>query len=243
MIEDEIPSTDMRTRRNFGTMIKQFTATEEIRCHAKYKPGLTLAPFWRLTISCNDEPEDLAILPPLDESLADKLILLKAYPGPMPMPTTSHNDRVAFGNEIASELPAFLNFLLEWEIPIRIRSPRYGVCEYHNPGIVEAIGELSPEERLVELIDNCPRIFRPVDHLGILDGRHRPSAWEGTATQLEMLIRRDDTTRLEADRLFNTPKSCSMYLSKLTKKYPGRFTKISRKNSLRRYRIEPPKIE
>jgi hypothetical protein len=243
MIEDEIPSADMRTRRNFGTMIKQFTATEEIRCHGKYKPGLTLSPFWRLTISCNDEPEDLAILPPLDESLSDKLILLKAYPGPMPMQTTSDDDRVSFRNKIASELPAFVDFLLTQEIPDRIRSPRYGVREYHNPEIVEAIEELSPEERLKELIDNTGRVFDADQPLGkVKERRPAPIAWEGTATQLEMLLRRDDTIRLEADKLFSTPKSCSMYLGKLVNRYPSRFKKIDRKNNRRRYRIDPPEI-
>jgi hypothetical protein len=216
MIEDEIPSADMRTRRNFGTMIKQFTATEEIRCHGKYKPGLTLSPFWRLTISCNDEPEDLAILPPLDESLADKLILLKAYPGPMPMRTTSNAERIAFRNRITSELPAFVDFLLRWEIPEKIRGERYGIREYHNPEIVEAIEELSPEERLKELIDSSPDFFDPDQPLGIVKELHpAPIAWEGTATQLEMLLRRDDKIRIEADKLFSTPKSCSMYLGKL----------------------------
>src|SRR5262249_43378664 len=117
------------------------------------------------------------------------------------------------------------------------------VREYHNPEIVEAIEELSPEEWLKELIDNTRRAFGADQPLGIVKELHlAPVAWEGTATQLEMLIRRDDTIRLEADKLFTTPKSCSMYLSKLVNKYPRRFKKIARRDSLRRYRIEPPGI-
>jgi hypothetical protein len=37
-----------------------------------------LKPFWRLSITLNDEPENLLILPPLDESLGDKIMLLRA---------------------------------------------------------------------------------------------------------------------------------------------------------------------
>src|SRR5262249_29583083 len=55
MIEDEAPSTDLRSRRAFGTHIKSFAVNETHSCHAKNKQALTLKPFWRVTISLNDE--------------------------------------------------------------------------------------------------------------------------------------------------------------------------------------------
>jgi hypothetical protein len=142
-----------------------------------------------------------------------------------------------------NDFPNQADFLLEWEIPMRIRSQRYGVCEFHHPEIVEAIGELSPEERLRELIEYKQELFETDLPLGpVKESQNVRVAWEGTATQLEMQIRRDGNMRFEADKLFNTSKSCSMYLSKLTKKYPRRFKKLERRGNFRPYRIEPPDI-
>ncbi|MFZ3374804.1 MAG: BT4734/BF3469 family protein, partial [Chthoniobacterales bacterium] len=80
MIEDEAPSTDLRSRRALGAHIKAFTVNETQSCHVKNRQALTLSPFWRVSISVNDEPENLMILPPISDSeydsLGDKIILL-----------------------------------------------------------------------------------------------------------------------------------------------------------------------
>ena len=77
MIEDEYGSTDLRTRREFGARIKDITVNDVQSCHAKNRwQAISLRPFWRLSISLNDEPENLMVLPPVDESLSDKLMLL-----------------------------------------------------------------------------------------------------------------------------------------------------------------------
>ena len=61
--------------------------------HAKNRQAMTLKPFWRVSISCNDEPESLMILPPIDESLSDKVIIFQAKKKPMPMPTQTDEIR------------------------------------------------------------------------------------------------------------------------------------------------------
>jgi hypothetical protein len=76
MIEDEVSSRDMRGRRHFGTMVKNMTVNEVQRCHMKHVQALSLRPLWRVTVSLNDQPEDLQVLPPFDGSLEDKFILL-----------------------------------------------------------------------------------------------------------------------------------------------------------------------
>jgi hypothetical protein len=68
MIEDEVGSTDLRTRRNFGMYIKQFTVDVVQSCHPKHLTAISLEPFWRVTITLNDEPEAILILPPFDAS-------------------------------------------------------------------------------------------------------------------------------------------------------------------------------
>ena len=121
MIEDEAPSTDLRSRRALGAHIKAFTVNETQSCHIKNRQALTLAPFWRLSISVNDEPENLMILPPISDSeqdsLGDKIILLRAGLADMPMPSEALEQREAFWQTLVSELPAFLHFLSNWDVP------------------------------------------------------------------------------------------------------------------------------
>jgi hypothetical protein len=45
MVEDDIASSDIRSRRSFGNYIKQFSANEEVQHHAKGKQAMTLKPF------------------------------------------------------------------------------------------------------------------------------------------------------------------------------------------------------
>ena len=60
MIEDVIAATDIKSRRNFGNKIKELTANELQTCYGKYADASNVHPFWRTTITVNDEPEKAA---------------------------------------------------------------------------------------------------------------------------------------------------------------------------------------
>jgi hypothetical protein len=203
-IEDEQPSTDLRARRNFGAQIKNFTVNEGQSCHAKYRDAVSLTPFWRVTISLNEEPENLLVLPPLDDSIEDKLIILQVAKHAMPMPTTTLEQRKLFWATLVSELPAFLYFLTLWQVPEELLCPRFGVKHYHHPRLLEAMGALAPERRLMEVIDS--EVF------GLDD------CWQGTAGQLEnKLTSKDCQMQHEARRLLIYPAACDTYLSRLAR--------------------------
>ena len=135
MIEDEQASTDIRARRNFGAQLKNITVVDWQRCHAKNRVAISLSPFWRLSVTVNDEPENLMVLPPIDDSIEDKLIILRASKFPMPMRTATLEQRKVFWQRLIDELPAFLDFLLQWEIPRELTSERFGMRHFHHPDI------------------------------------------------------------------------------------------------------------
>jgi hypothetical protein len=192
MIEDEQASYDIRSRRNFGAQLKNITATEWQRCHAKNRVAISLAPFWRLSMSVNDEPENLMVLPPIDDSIEDKLIILRASQSPMPMPTATLDQRCAFWDQLQGELPAFLDYLTHWLIPQKLSSERFGITHFHHPEILQAIDNLAPEFRLLRLIDE-----------ELFDYQYETSAWEGSAEQLERSLCKDESKcRYEARKLF-----------------------------------------
>ena len=214
VIEDEAASSDIRTRRAFGAHLKGITANVHQSCHAKNRQPLTLTPFWRLSITVNDEPENLMVLPPIDESIEDKLILLRARREEMPMPTETDSERAAFWDTLIGELPAFVDFLLTWDIPGPLRSARYGVRHFHHPELLQAIDDLAPERRLLDLID--AELFA-----GPL-----ADAWEGKSEQLEKRLTGSESgSAYEARRVLSFNTACGVYLARLAKKHPERVSK------------------
>ncbi len=209
MIEDEVPSADMRARREFGTRIKELVVNETQSAHGKHKNALSLSPFWRVSLSTNDEPENLMVLPPLDDSIADKIMLLKAHHHPPPMPTGTDDERRAYRETLHRELPAFIHFLLhEWSIPAELRSGRYGVKEFHHPDLTDAIQSLSDETHLLRLVDH--------EVLGELTPR-----WIGTADELERKLRESPSSH-EAGRLLYWRNATGTLLGRITKRQPLR---------------------
>lgn len=212
VIEDEQASTDIRARRNFGAQLKNITVVDSQRCHAKNRVAITLTPFWRLSVTVNDEPENLMVLPPIDDSIEDKLIILRASRFEMPMPTATLQQRNVFWNRLESELPAFLDWLAQWAIPPELSSERFGIMHFHHPEILQAIDNLAPEFRLLRLIDD--ELF----------DSSAAEQWEGTAEQLERrLCSESSQCRSEARKLFTYNTACGVYLGRLLKKEPKRF--------------------
>ena len=208
IIEDDISSHDIRLRREFASQIKQVTANEIQRCHAKHRTALSLIPFWRLSITLNDEPENLMILPPIDESLADKIIILKTSPADIGRDTSTLEGRKEFKAIIDSELPHFAKLLDDYEIPERLKSSRYGITHYHHPDILAELSAMSPEQKLLELIEGV-----------VLDGCN---IWQGTATELERILQQSDRGR-EAGKLLYWNNATGTYLGRLSKQLPERF--------------------
>jgi len=212
MVEDEVPSTDLRARRAFGAQIKSITVNLEAQCHAKGQTPIMLRPFWRLSITLNDEPENLMVLPPMDESLYDKITLLKANYQTMPMSTATPTEKSIFWEKLVSELPAFLHHIISWQIPSNMVSQRFGIIHYHHPDIIEALSELAPEHRLLSLIDGY-----------LFDGMDK---WNGTSEELErQLTNSESKCYREATKLFTFNTACGVYLARLSRRFPTRFVR------------------
>lgn len=229
-LDDEQASTDMRARRAFGARVKELLFGHAQRMHAKHREALTLDPIWRMTITLNEEPESLQVLPPLDESLEDKFIILRASKKPMPMPTGTTEQTAAFAATLREELPAFIHWLThEFVIPAALRNERCGIRHWHHPELLTAIRELSPHARLLSLIDR--ELFL---------GQNVKPFWEGTADELEHeLTGAKSNVRQEAAKVLCWNNACGTYLGRLAKDMPGRI-EGSRTSTVRKWRIHPP---
>jgi len=205
MLEDENESIDIRSRRQFAGNIKTILTNMNQNCHGKNREALTLQPVWRMTLSLNDDPERLLVLPPFDADVRDKIIVLKANKTQMPMPTDGAGNEEIFWNTLISELPAFLHFIDQYQIPLSLLDSRYGIAAFQHPEIVEKMQETAPEIRLLELID-----------AGLWYGEVNPDDWEGTAAELEKsLVRENSQVSYEARRLLHWSNATGTYLARL----------------------------
>jgi hypothetical protein len=224
MVEDEANTTDIRSRKTFGSFIKNVVANKDQRLHGKGKDAVMLQPLWRISITTNDDPEALMVLPPLEDGLEDKITLFKANMADLPMPASSPEQKAEFWNAMMREMPAFMHFLrYEWGVPEEIEDPRYGVKHYHNPVILRALHALTPEMHMLMLIEA---------HL-IKEGLF----WEGTATELTSdLTSHDCPAAFEARKLFRWATAAGTYLGRLHKMRPEQVQKY-RNNGERRWRV------
>ena len=211
IIEDEAASTDIRPRRHFGAHLKSMLFARSQSCHAKNRQAITLQPIWAMSVSVNDEPENLMVLPPLDESLKDKVILMRCQRHEMPIKADTVAGQEQLRAAIAAELPAFAAAIDAFEIPFEIRDDRCGVLAYQHPELIAALDCLAPEARLLEMIDEV--IFRA-----------NPARLEVTVLSAELAqeLRRSEVYGREAERLFGFRDACGTYLGRLAKRMPDR---------------------
>jgi len=232
-IEDDHSSTDIRARRAFGSNIKQFTANRDQSCHGKGRQAITLRPFWRVSISVNDEPEAMMVLPPLSDSvtdsIGDKIILLKAQKADIPC-AAGNDEWQAFWHGLMAELPAFIDSLVKWQIPGELQDRRFGVKAWQHPDLLTALDALAPETRLLALIDEVIFTGFHCDPVKTARGVKLGwlSKWEGTAEDLERRLCNDEGFGHEARRLLGHWQAATgTYLGRLAQKHPDRVVKLT----------------
>jgi len=228
MLEDETASTSYRARMALAAMIKNIVANRVQPCHPKHKGIINLAPWWRMTISLNDEPDHMLVLPPLDVDMEDKIILLRAIKTDMPMPTESAEEKAAFWAQLMQDLPGWLWWLEhEFSIPAECRENRFGVKAFHHPALLQALDELSPAFRLLGLID----LAKP---WGLTN-----TEWDGSAEELRFLLMMHYAAGRDASKLLDFPDRCGRYLGELSRKKPDRV-KNSRTGIKRSWTVYQP---
>lgn len=225
VMDDKGASSSLNQRRERGEAIKDLIWKPEQRMEGKGADALMLRPFWRLVIAGNDDDSGLQVCPALSPSLEDKLIILQASMADGLPTTNEEND--AWADAIQKELPAFANFLVGYQSPEGLRlDTRSRVANYWHPEIADALREMQPEMRLLELIDS----------LDLLNGA---SKWEGSASEFERAIRGKDHSGM-LDRLFPTGQSAGRMLAELVRVAPNRIEKRNW-GGMSHYRIFPPK--
>jgi len=143
-------------------------------------------PIWRVLIASNQDEESLGTLPPLVNSIEDKILLLQANSFPLPMPDA---DRDTQWRAIKAEIPAFAWYLVnKVKVPEELKDQRFGVKTFHHPELKQALDDIDPAQALPEVLEHLPDMDAD---LALLDMENEPPTlpkgevvWAGTATEL-----------------------------------------------------------
>lgn len=221
-MEDKNAHRDAKSRAAFGGAIKQATVSQTLAVHGKGKKQVLLPTFRRLSMSINEDLEYVTVLPMLDSSVGDKIIILKCGHAEM-LPDWKEN-RARF----TRELPALIHYLLNvHRISPALQHGRFGVKTYHAPEIVELLQQFEPHLRLLEVIDAV--LFMP----------DTPQvAWRGTSTELQKELF-DSAHGTSARQLLNYSTACGQYLAKLESGEKPRCKRTQSKGR-KTWTIEPP---
>jgi hypothetical protein len=227
--DDEASETDFVSRQQLGHRVKQICVGGSVRIEGKGATAGSWRPFWRLVMLLNEEPQDLKVLPPMEEGVKDKFLLLRmaAYPWP-----AEPADFVKLRAAITAELPAFVWFLLnEFTLPKELASARYGVTDWQHPDLLFDLENLHPWRRLMELIDHV-RPWAGDDARG--------DVWEGTVADLTELLKSSAPGR--AGEVLRDLAGTGMHLRSAQRKLPQRINdRVS--NGHKVWIIKAPKAE
>ena len=237
LIDDSVASTDPRARKALGARFKEAIYSDNVEINTRNKTSISIRPVWRVMVCCNETPENLSVIPPLEEGIEDKIMLLKVSPVKTPMPAKEPEEKEAFRAALKAELPYFLNWLEKLQIPEHLSDSRSGITAWKDEELLQAVQEISPERRMEQLI------ALSIDK-GYLLSELADSAWLSAAEVQEELQNRESPTTHQANNLLKYDTNAGRYLASLVKKGSPWVTDTKPVNGIAKYHIQkPPKVE
>lgn len=212
-VDDNTSSSNFNDHRRFSEMLKKHVATPMVQYHPKYMDSVVLPWFGRLIVTCNTDADSLSIIPSLDGTILDKLMLFKLDEAYRPQFRPNKDQEKL----IMDELPYFLRWLIDWVPPSGVvdsKSPRFGIRSYHHPDILSSAREASPDHRLTEILDMWCR------QMALLG---EEKSWSGTST--ELLARMNMSEEVKSVLRDYTPIKLGRALAKIE----GYYTKLTRR--------------
>jgi hypothetical protein len=236
LMDDCAGNPDIRARRAFGAAFKEAMYPHAVQLRKRHNSAVSVRPVWSVLVCCNDTPEALNVIPPLDPDVSDKIALLHVQ-GKVKVPcdTSTPHGLDQFQRLLKTEMPAFAQALVEWEVPIELRDSRSGIVAWRDPDLLGKVDATSPEKSLLELL----RIA--TDLAG-----NRFDIWNDLPCELSAieiqarLLQSSSVVRTQAQQLLSYSSACGIYLQKLTRDAESGITlsPVKSKQKNNQYRID-----
>jgi hypothetical protein len=186
--------------------VKGLLFAGSVAVEGKGVDALELAPIQALIMAVNKEPQNLRVLPELDSSMEDKIMLLLTNPSPLPEDLAGDRDRIQ--RRLSQELPHFLHLVENFDTE-QWKNERTGRVRCHwNKELLQLLEFVSHENQLLELLLQEKFRFQV--------------GWEGTAAEVQKKLTDSQAENPHAAKtLLNWSGACGTYLSKLAQKKNG----------------------
>jgi hypothetical protein len=177
VIDDTTSAASFQDQRKATELIKRAVANPRIEYHAKYVDAISVPWTGRVIFSLNMDANSLSVIPSLDSSNRDKLMALRISN----KATSSFPPNAQLEQIIASELPYFAKWLLDWDVPAEIDdASRFGVKSYIDETIASAAYDNSSRSSVAELVEFFVKRLRDYNK----DLTH----WTGTLTEFQVAL-------------------------------------------------------
>ena len=174
LIDDEAPSESQSMHTAFTAKLKEHVANDTFLINGKHKKSGRA--FWRgrISITLNDDPVSMRLLPDLDMSIKDKLMIFKCSP--------DFDFTQDVKSKVKEELPHFARWLLDYEIPKKQLELRFGVKAYIN--------------KTLEGMAIADSRYSHISELMNLYRRALSDPWEGTTSELLVVLGANENNRI-----------------------------------------------
>tara|TARA_B100000003_G_scaffold179260_1_gene169799 strand:+ start:15786 stop:17915 length:2130 start_codon:yes stop_codon:yes gene_type:complete len=198
-VDDASPNSDARLHRKYEQNIKRMVAGKMHSYNKKYMEGGMVPWSGRIMVTCNLDAESIQMLPEMDVSIEDKVMLFRVSTHNMKFP-----DNVE--DVIESELPIFAQYLLDTQVPEDILDSgnRFGIKCFHHSTLLATAKMSSGAIAFYELL----MIF--LDAYG--------EDFKGTSAELHTVMNSSEVN-LPGARDYK-PRQVSLALSKLSTIFP-----------------------
>jgi hypothetical protein len=138
VIDDEIASRDHRARVALAQGLKKQLFAASVRVEGKYRDVVTMRPIHAVILAVNSEPENMMVLPALDDSLKDKISLFLCNRARL----DGLHSRDEISAHLKAEIPAFIYYLENSNHPKHLHNRRTGVAAWHHPELFETLTQV-----------------------------------------------------------------------------------------------------
>jgi len=119
-LDDFTSTTDIRSRLNFASNFKAAIYGGSVPMHKRHCSSMTVRPVWNVMVCCNNTPENLLIIPPINADMADKVAILAVNSIHLPADsTTGEEGRSRIQQQIRVKLPALARQLADPDSPVK----------------------------------------------------------------------------------------------------------------------------
>jgi|TARA_R110000772_G_scaffold7287_3_gene24973 hypothetical protein len=175
-VDDNQSVSSSQRHMLFSETLKKHVATPEVVYHPKFQDANVIPWYGRISITCNDDPDSLSIIPNMDMTIRDKVSLYKLNRREIKFPANSDLHKI-----LERELPYFVGYMLHhYDPPIKVLDTvRFGIKPYHHVDLLQTAKEVTSHARLEEIVE----IWRDLNKYDDNDSDDSP-VWEGTSSAL-----------------------------------------------------------